>query len=148
MEETKSNLKDNAVEVRSYNWKKDNSLTGYYEFDIYIIQFRSIRGRTIRIRFSEVEWLHSHILKEYLGCCIPHLPEKNLMANLWQNTSIAKQRVSEISQYLNYLVKHKYIGQSEVLRNFFDMIEQNKQEIQNKRSLMQSAKDYLWSSIK
>jgi hypothetical protein len=136
----------NKIKVRKYEWVSDSIPFGYYVFEISKISDTYPIVETVYTRrFSEIEWLHNNLLKSAAGCKIPYIPEKNLLVNYIKSDSVIKDRRDQIEAYLNYVNNHKFLSQNKFFKLFFDNhnFEKQKEEIQSKRSYIQSFKNYL-----
>lgn len=136
----------NKIKVRKYEWIDESLTFGYYAFEISkISDTYPITDNVYSRRFSEIEWLHSNLIKTAAGCKILSLPEKNLLINYRKNDSLIKDRRDQIELYLNYVNNHKFLSQNKFFKVFFDneYFEKQKEEIQSKRSYIQSIKDYI-----
>jgi len=114
IEDPKPRQKDLPLRVlRPIRW--GDGIQAYVTYEVHMKEHKVVR------RYSDFLWLHEKLEEEFLDILIPPVPEKVIVAKFTPET--VEYRRSQLEKFLNRVVSHPKLKDSQFLRPFLNASE-------------------------
>ncbi|GLD95246.1 hypothetical protein PINS_up003890 [Pythium insidiosum] len=96
--------------------------SGYTRYTQYVISTKTnslhfpCQAAQVKRRFSDFEWLHQRLLKQFRGTIIPPLPEKRWTGNM--DATFVEERRQALEHFINEVCGHGKLSQTLELQIF------------------------------